>query len=489
MIALVEVPIIDALRDYSARQTTRFHMPGHKGGNEAGKEIISLLGRAPFLADVTNIPGMDDLHQPSGIIHEAQKLAAQAFGADRTYFLINGSSCGLMALLMATCKPGEEILLPRNIHRSILSGVILSGAVPVFFRPRYDAELFLPLAVDPDTIRKALERHPDARAVLLVNPTYHGIISNVREIADIVHSYDIPLLVDEAHGPHLGFHEDLPERSLDMGADAVVQGTHKVLSSFTQASMLHLKGYRVNRTKIEQSLKFLQSTSSSYLLLASLDAARAEMTVRGRELMNTALRNAHELRTQIDAIPGVHCIDEQWVQDRGAIGLDLTKVTITVKGLGVTGLWAENYLRQKYDLQVEMADIVNLLVIVSAANNETDMSRLVEGLQEIAALNNPADLLRTYLDRIKEHMCAPETKMICTPREAFFRPCEPVALNAGSGRVAAETVACYPPGIPVLCPGEEITDEIVDFLKLGLELGIHYQGQQDPLLRSLRVLA
>ena len=485
----VATPIIEALRDYMTGDTVRFHMPGHKGGRGTVPAIRDLVGASTLLADVTNIPGMDDLHQPTGAIRQAQELAARTFGADKTYFLVNGSSCGLMALILATCGLGEKILVPRNIHRSILGGIILSGAVPVFFRPIYDPDLLLPLAVTPETVYCTLKKHPDARAVFVISPTYNGITSDIRKIAEVVHGFGIPLFVDEAHGPHLGIHEGLPPRSLDCGADAAVHGTHKILTSFTQASMLHLKGKLVDRARLEQSLRILQSTSPSYLLLASLDAARADIDRQGREMLERALNLAQSLRRDLDSIPGVFSFDEDWVLSRGAAGLDRTKVTITVKNLGITGLWAELWLRENARLQVEMSDPFNLLAIVTAGNTPEDVRRLITGLKEISGLAESSPEIRPVFKTVLETAVqAPEAPLRVTPREAFFSPSVQVPLEEAAGRVAAETITCYPPGIPVICPGEEVTAEIVEYLAVGRRLGMHFQGPQDPAVRFVRVL-
>ncbi|RJX18036.1 MAG: aminotransferase class I/II-fold pyridoxal phosphate-dependent enzyme [Ammonifex sp.] len=483
------MPIVEALRNYINSTVARFHMPGHKGGAGTSPTIKDFLGADTLLADVTNIPGMDDLHQPTGIIRKAQELAAQTFGAEDSYFLINGSSCGLMALIMATCRPGDKILVPRNIHRSILSGIILSGTVPVFFRPFYDRELLLPLAVAPEIIRFTLAEHPDARAVFVISPTYNGITSDIAKIAEEVHRYGIPLLVDEAHGPHLGLHEGLPPRALDCGADAVVHGTHKILTSFTQASMLHVKGRRVDRARLEQSLRVLQSTSPSYLLLASLDAARADVAARGREMAATALNMAEGLRRAVENIPGVTAFGERWAVARGAAGLDRTKVTISVKNLGITGVKAEVWLRENAFIQVEMSDVFNLLVIITAGNTPDDVRRLVSGLEAISSAANKEMVVERDLTRVLETALeAPEAPLVVTPREAFFGPSLSVPLEKAAGMVAAETVACYPPGIPVLCPGEKITLEIIEYLNLVRNLGMHFQGPHDPTVEFIRVL-
>jgi lysine decarboxylase len=483
-------PLIEALREYAAGKTVRFHMPGHKGGAGTSPVIKDLMGQAVLWADVTNIPGMDDLHQPTGIIRKAQELAARTFGAEDTYFLINGSSCGLMALIMATCRPDDKILVPRNIHRSILSGIILTGTVPVFFKPVYDRELMLPLAVSPETIRCALAQNPDARAVFVISPTYNGVTSDIGKIAAEVHRYGIPLMVDEAHGPHLGLHEDLPPRALECGADAVVHGTHKLLTSFTQASMLHVTGPRVDRARLEQSLRVLQSTSPSYLLLASLDAARADVAAKGRQMFDRALKMAAELRVGIRNIPGVTTFDERWAVERGAAGLDNTKVTITVKDLGITGVKAEAWLRKNAFIQVEMSDVFNLLVIVTAGNTPGDIARLVSGLQAVAAEAGKGIMLEDDFHVVLEQALVepPETRLAVSPREAFFSPSVSLPLEKTAGEVAAETIACYPPGIPVLCPGEKITPQIIEHLQLVRRLGLHFQGPHDPTVRFIRVL-
>ncbi|MCL5058858.1 MAG: aminotransferase class I/II-fold pyridoxal phosphate-dependent enzyme [Actinobacteria bacterium] len=299
-----KTPIIDAVTKYINDWTVRFHMPGHKGAPVMEELIGRLIGNRAFAADVTNVPGMDDLHQAQSVIKEAQELAAGAFGADHTYFLVNGSSCGLQALIMGVCGPGDRILVPRNMHRSILSGIILAGAVPIFYRPEYDRHFAIPLSTSPETIEYYTSLHPDIKAVVLVSPTYHGIVSNISAISRITHRMNIPLLVDEAHGPHLRFHEELPRPSLDEGADAAVQGTHKMLSALTQASMLHIKGNMVDRYRVEAALRLLQSTSTSYLLLSSLDAARAQMASCGRELLQESLELALYLKKGIRALGG-----------------------------------------------------------------------------------------------------------------------------------------------------------------------------------------
>jgi len=485
---LSNTPVIDALKKYICDGTIRFHMPGHKGGQAAGNLLADFLGNKVFEADVTNIPGMDDLHQTHGIIKEAQEMAAKTFGADDTYFLINGSSCGLQALVMTVCNPGDKILVPRNMHRSILSGIILSGAVPVFFKPEYDAGFGIPLGTSPDTIADSLNCHPDVKAAIIVNPTYHGIVSNVTRIAEIVHAYNIPLLVDEAHGPHLYFHEELPQTALEAGADASVQGTHKILSAFTQASMLHTRGNLINKQRLEATLRLLQSTSTSYLLLASLDAARAQMGALGRQLMQDALDLSDFLRHEINKISGFRVLGNEITEKKGVFGLDRTKITISVRELGVAGLWAEQWLRRHHSIQVEMSDIFNLLLIVTFGNRQKDAYRLLKALMELKKRVNSVPE-KEYQYRISEDLNPvpgiPE--LVISPREAFTAPADLLPLQQAAGRISIEVIACYPPGIPVICPGEKITGEIVEYLATMREIGMHFQGCSDPYLRTICV--
>lgn len=486
---LQDPPIIGALKKYIDDWTVRFHMPGHKGRQDSGNLLGDFLGDRVFAADVTNVPGMDDLHQTHGVIKKAQEMAAATFGADSTYFLVNGSSCGLQALVMAACRPGEKILVPRNMHRSILSGIILSGAVPVFFVPGCDLKYKIPLGATPEAIQRCLDLQPDVKAVLLVSPTYHGITPDIPSIAAIAHSRGIPLLVDEAHGPHLCFHEDLPPSALEGGADATVQGVHKMLSAFTQASMLHLKGDRVDRQRLEASLKILQSTSTSYLLLASLDAARAQMAARGNFLVKSALELAGYLREKIGGIEGVSVFGRESVGSPGVFGLDLTKITISVRGLNVNGLWAEQWLREKHSIQVEMSDIFNLLLIVTFGNCRSDADRFLGALEELAGYAARSGIKNNPLAsavQIEPPPGVPE--LAVTPREAFWTPNVSLPLREAVGRICTEVIACYPPGIPVICPGERLTGEIIDYLEAVREMGVHFQGCHDPGVETVRVI-
>lgn len=477
------MPIIDALRGYVDDGVVRFHMPGHKGGRSAPAGVLDLLGNQVFAVDVTNVPGMDDLHQAEGVIHQAEELAAEVFGAEETYFLVNGASCGMHALVLATCEPGDLVLVPRNLHRSLLSGLILSGASPVFYDPLYDRDLGFFLGVRPETIADALSDHPGVRAVFIVSPTYQGIASDLTRIADIAHQHGIPLLVDEAHGPHFHFHPDLPATALSCGADACVHGSHKTLSAFTQAAMLHVKSELIDRSRLKSVLCYLQSTSTSYLLLASLDATRAQMGEDGHNLVQKALDLADYLRDAIRRTSGLYSFDQSWLEKKGNFRLDRTKVTVSVKGLGITGLEAEAWLRKVWRIQMEMSDVNNVLALTSFGNTMEDVECLAAAL---TALAEREDCVNQPLPVNPDP--PPQGILKMSPRAAFLGHSWPVPLEQAVGRIGAETITCYPPGIPVLVPGEVVSRDLVEYLGSMLKLGVHLQGPADPSLKYLRVV-
>ncbi len=486
-----QTPLLDAMVAYRRQGVTRFHMPGHRGGHGADWRLRELLGDSVFALDVTGVPGLDDLHQPSGPIRRAQELAAEAFGADHSFFLINGSTVGVQAMILAACEPKDKIIVARNVHKSILSAIILSGTAPIFVQPEVDPDFGIPMGVSPQAVAGALDRHPDARAVVLVSPTYHGFVADIAAIAEEVHRRGKVLLVDEAHGPHLGFHEELPLPSLLAGADACTQGVHKMLGGFTQASILHLRGERIDPARVRAVLRLLQSTSASYLLMASIDVARMQMATSGRQLLGRALELAHELRTRIEGVDGLQTFGPERARRPGAVGLDPTKVTVGVWPLGLTGHVVEGLLRDVGPLQAEMSDLLNVLFIVGFGNTSEELERLARALQYVA--RHAGSYRSARLERLvaaarvaSRPLPLPELEVL--PREAFFARSRPLALEQAEGAVSAEMVACYPPGIPILCPGERISAAAVSQLMLVREAELSVSGPRDPGLRTLQVL-
>jgi arginine/lysine/ornithine decarboxylase len=451
-------PLFDAMVALAESRKVSFHTPGHKSGKGISTRFRKYVGPKIFSIDLTTLDEVDSLQRPVGVIKEAQELAAEAAGADRSFFLVNGTTGGNHAMILATARPGDEILVPRNVHKSILTGIILSGARPRFFLPEYDPELGIALNVTPEAVQKALAAHPAARLLTLTSPNYYGVAAQTGPIIDAAHAQGRVVLMDEAHGPHLHFHPALPPSAVDDGADLCVQSTHKIVGGMTQASMLHIKGDRVDPARVAGALQILQSTSPSYILMASLDLARMQMATEGRKLLVKAIALAEEARRRINAIEGLFCLDAKRVEASGEFRLDVTKLTVSVVGIGLTGFEASALLNTEFDIQVEMADLRNVLIIVSIGDHRDDLDRLVTAFERLAA--------RERRPALEKRVPPPplESRQNLTPREAYFSPFEVRPLREAVGRTSADTVTIYPPGIPVLVPGEEVTPEAIEYL-------------------------
>lgn len=466
-------PLVAALQACLRSDRAAFYTPGHKGGQGISQLHRTVFGGEIFRVDVPELPGLDDLFAPECVIAEAQQLAAAAFGADQTWFLVNGSTCGVEAAMLATCGPGDKVLVPRNAHQSVLSGLILSGATPVWTAPVYDAAWQLALGSAVDEIAAALQQHSDIKAVLVVSPTYEGVCSDIAAIALAVHRYNIPLIVDAAHGPHFAFHPALPASALSSGADIVVHSAHKVLAAFTQAAMLHVQGERCDRDRLNQALRMTQSSSPSYLLLGSLDAARHQMANQGYDLMEQTLALSELARSQLlqARIPVLDVSPSSEFQQ------DLTRLTVDVTAANTTGFDADMWLHER-GITAELPTLRQLTFIISLGNSIRDIDRLIQGLTHLPAtkvVNLPAyDLNMPVLQM--------------SPRDAFFAHSELSNTDQAIGCISADAVCIYPPGIPQLMPGESITAEVLSALKLAQASGAHISGLSDPTLQTLRVL-
>ncbi|MBW4612408.1 MAG: aminotransferase class I/II-fold pyridoxal phosphate-dependent enzyme [Desmonostoc vinosum HA7617-LM4] len=483
-----QTPLLDAIKTWMTRSHAAFYTPGHKQGEGISELLTDLLGKAVFRADLTELTGLDNLFAPGGAIQEAQQLAAEAFGASQTWFLVNGSTCGVEAAILATCGVGDKIILPRNVHSSAIAGLILSGATPIFVNPEYDLLLDIAHSITPCNVQSALQQHPDAKAVLVVYPTYYGICGDLQAIAHITHQYNIPLLVDEAHGVHFAFHPELPTPALTAGADLTVQSTHKVLGAMTQASMLHTQGDRVNSDRISKALQLVQSTSPSYLLLASLDAARQQMATQGKILMSRTLQLAKEARTEISQIAGLSVLHiSPAKQTPGFMSFDQTRLTVTVSDLGITGFEAEEILNEKLGVTAEFASQQHLTFIISLGNTVADIEQLVQGFVTLAKEYRRTNLM---VKNPVEHnfISIPTYTLHLSPREAFFATSETLPLEQTSDRICAEIVCPYPPGIPVLMPGEIITKSVINYLQKILAMGGFISGCVDISCKTLKVL-
>ncbi|GAP97305.1 aminotransferase class I/II-fold pyridoxal phosphate-dependent enzyme [Leptolyngbya sp. NIES-2104] len=466
----MRVPLLEMLANCAQSQNAAFHTPGHKRGQGSFAAFQELIGDRALRADLPELPELDNLFAPQGAIDEAQKLAAETFGAEQTWFLANGSTCGIIATILATCNPGDKILLPRNVHQSAISGLILSGAVPIFLPPEYDPVLDIAHSVTPKTVETALKQHPDAKAVLVIHPTYFGVCGDLSAIANLTHSFGIPLLVDEAHGAHFAFHPDFPISALSAGADLTVQSTHKTLSALTQASMLHVQGSRIERDRISRALQLVQSTSPNYLLLASLDAARAQMAIEGKALMTRTLELADRARSQIQSV----------LEFSNCFAVDRTRVTITVSHLGLDGFAADELL-QTFGVTAEFPSLQHLTFIVSLGNTEADIDRLIEACDRLPV----SEPITPLSGKIEQSFSVPSL----SPREAFFAASHLVPLEQAIDQISAELICPYPPGIPVLLPGERITKNAIAQLQTVLQAGGFISGCSDPTLNRLKIVS
>ena len=492
---IAQMPLVQALQAAAERSRAPFHTPGHRQGNGVARELGDWWGQAVFQADLPELPELDNLFAPQGAIAAAQALAASAFGAEQTYFLVNGSTSGVIAAILATCQPGEKIILPRTVHQSAISGVILAGAIPIFLAPEYDAERDMTHCLTPAAIANALAQHPDARAVLIVSPTYYGVCGDVAAIAQLAHQHNLPLLVDEAHGAHFAFHPDLPTPAMIAGADVAVQSIHKTLTAMTQAAMLHRQGNRVKDDRLRNALMLVQSTSPSYLLLASLDAARQQMATQGFERMQYAIDLAESARSRLSQIPGLAVLNPDQAGSPGFVALDRTRLTVPVAGLGLDGFTADEILHQTWGVTAELPTLQHLTFIITPGNTEADIDRLVQGFQELARAAhldapNPATFSRKAQNPTLKTQKIPHLSMTqsLSLRDAFFAPSETRSIAQSVGYLSAELVCPYPPGIPVLMPGELITSAAIAYLQQILNVGGKISGCADPSLETLRVI-
>lgn len=479
-----KTPLLDALMEYVNNNTVPFHVPGHKKGQGMWNEFKNFVGTNVLSMDVTVFKQVDSLHKPTGVIKAAQELAADAYNTDYTFFSIHGTSGAIQAMVMSVVGPGEKIIIPRNVHKSVTAGIILSGASPVYMQPEIDHTVGVALNVTPETVENALEDNPDAKAVLIVNPTYYGVSTDIEKIVNIVHRYNIPLIVDEAHGPHLHFNSRLPISAVDAGADICSQSTHKIIGSMTQSSLLHVRKGFVDVNRVKTVLSLLQTTSPSYILLASLDAARKQMVIDGKELLDKTIDLADYARKSINSIEGYYCFGEEVLGKKGAYAFDPTKVTITCKDLGLSGYELERILAEKYYIQPEMSDLYNVLCVFSLGDTKESVDKLINALKEIS------DVQCCSLRRKLEIIDVPDIpEQILTPRDAFNSMTVSVPLSDSMGQISAEFLMAYPPGIPILCPGEMITKDIIDYVKALKEANLYVQGTEDPEVNHIKVVS
>jgi arginine decarboxylase len=486
-----DAPLVEALSAYRRDHTAAFHTPGHKLGAGAPADLIDAVGTRLLSADMGIANGLDDTQESGGLLRRAEDLAAAAWGARRSFFTPNGSSSGLQALVMAVAGPGEQVIVPRNAHKSLLAGLILSGAVPVFVEPTLDETWQVAVNVPLSRYVAALEAHSDARALFVTSPSYNGFCADVPGLAALAHAAGLPLVVDQAWGAHLRFAEELPTDAMAAGADAAVISVHKLLSGLSQASVvLAAGGDRFDVERLRTMVTMLRTTSPLAPIYVSIDAARRQMVEHGEALWGEALRLAVLARRRLAAIPGVAVLD--WVDaahdaaQAGAVDFDPVRLTISAAALGLSGYELERALRAGQAVAIEATDPHNIVANITFGDSEASVERLVSALTAIAAEARTSGKKAATQASPKLPLAG---RQAISPRAAFFGACEALPLAACAGRASAEMVVPYPPGIPVLGPGEEITAETVGYLREAAASGILIHGPRDLTLATLQVVA
>lgn len=481
-----QAPLYQALCDYAAEGNAPFHMPGHMLGRGACRELKELMGEKALQADITQVLDMDDIHRPESFTKAAQELAAECFGAEQTWFLINGSTCGNQAMLMASLQPGEEVILPRCAHRSLQAGLIFSGAVPRYAASPYDKEGGVSLAVEAEELERLQRLHPQVKVWAVTSVTPYGACADMKKISDRAHACGAAVLADEAWGPHFGAAEGLPPSAMAQGADCAVQSAHKLLGALSQASLLHCQGRRIERGRLHLALRMLQSTSPNYLLLASLDLARRQLALEGEKLWRRALERAMELRSFISGLPGFRVMEKGRAHD-----FDYTKVVVSALELGVDGVQLERTLRYRFKVQPEMSDMRNVVLVITPSQTDEDLLRLKAALREISA--SPYDWIakegvKMPLRRVEELDFPGFPEAVLSPREAYFAEAVSVSWKEAAGKICGELITPYPPGIPLICPGERIEKEHFEYLRELNSVGIPIDGLQDRNFERVKIL-
>jgi len=477
-----QAPIFETLLARAKRKVTSFHTPGHKNGKGLDKKLKEFTGKSAYYFDVTVFPEVDSLHDPVSSIKKAQSLMADAYGVKNSFFLVNGSTVGNQAMLLSACNPGDSVIVSRNAHKSILAGIILSGVWPIWLQPKVDQNLDILFEPQPEQIEAALNQFPEAKAVFITSPTYNGVTADLVKISEIVHRHGKFLLVDEAHGPHLKFHEDLPISAVEAGADLCVQSTHKVLSALSQGSVLHFNSEILDINRVKKVISMLQTTSPNYLILASIDLARRQAIQNGEKILERVIRIAEYARKKLNQTRHFFSFTRTEIQAR-SYDLDVTKLTINVTKSGLSGQEIDAILSKEYNIQVDAADLFNLIAILGTGTDKTDIDHLVKTLEEIDS---------KYRGTAKNwtlQIPSLSTEMVMMPREVFLsKKTKRVPLSKAAGHISAQTLTPYPPGIPVLIPGERITEEICNYLTNLSEKELRVSGQETDTLRTIKVV-
>ncbi len=473
-------PVYEALERLRKKRVVPFDVPGHKRGR-GNPELKELLGEKCVSLDVNSMKPLDNLRHPMSMKKGAEDTGVVAFGADHAFFMVGGTTSSVQSMVMTACQAGQKIILPRNVHKSVINALVLNGAVPVYVNPKVDERLGISLGMEMGDLEQAIFDNPDAVCVLVNNPTYYGICSDLKSIVRLAHEHNMLVLVDEAHGTHLYFGENLPVNAMEAGADMASVSMHKSGGSLTQSSLL-LVNSTVNWEYVSQIVNLTQTTSASYLLLSSLDISRRNLVMRGRESFARVVEMAEYAREEINDIGGYYAYGRELMNGNSVFDFDVTKLSVFTRDIGLAGIEVYDLLRDEYDIQIEFGDITNILAYISIGDRIQDIERLVGALSDIKRLysKNPAHML-------KSEYIAP--KVCVSPQKAFYADKVSMPIGETAGKICSEFVMCYPPGIPILAPGEIITPEIIQYINYAKEKGCSMQGTQDPYVENLNVLA
>ncbi|MER7495109.1 ornithine decarboxylase [Streptomyces pharetrae] len=479
-------PVLEALQEFRRRGDVAYGPPGHKQGRGADPRVVDIVGMDVFRSDVLTLNGLDDRRQSQGVLSQAQELMADAVGATEAFFSTCGSSLSVKTAMLAVAGPGEKMLLSRNAHKSVVAAVVVNGVEPIWVHPKFDADRHLAHPPEPEDVRNRLREHPDAKGMLLITPTDWGTCADVRGVARACHEFDVPLIVDEAWGAHLPFHPDLPAWGMDAEADLVVTSVHKMGGAIEQSSVFHLQYDRVASEVLKQREDLLGTTSASALVYATLDGWRRQMVEHGRELLDTALARARRIRAAADELPGLRVMGREIVDEGLAADLDPLKIVIDVRELGISGMQAAEWLRAHRHVDVGGSDSCRISASITHADDDETERLLIDALRSLV---EKADTIERQPPVHLPEPSALELEQAMLPRDAFFAPVEHVPVERAVGRISAEMISPYPPGVPAIAPGEVITAEVLDYLRSGVEHGVLIPDAADSSVRTLRVVA
>jgi len=472
-------PLFEALESFKSMRIVPFDVPGHKRGR-GNKELLNFLGEKCLSVDVNSMKPLDNLCHPVGVIKKAEQLAAEAFGAANAFFMVGGTTSCVQAMILSVVKKDDKIILPRNVHRSVINALILCGATPVYVNPQTDDKLGISLGMSVKDVKDTIEKNRDAKAILVNNPTYYGICSNLSEITKLAHENNMMVLVDEAHGTHFYFGENMPVSAMAAGADMTSVSMHKSGGSLTQSSIL-LCGKNVNEGYVRQIINLTQTTSGSYLLLSSLDISRRNLALNGREIFRHVTDLTSYARGEINRIGDYYAYARELINGDSIFEFDTTKLTVHTLDIGLAGIEVYDLLRDEYDIQIEFGDLGNILAYVSVGDDLKNIERLIGALSEIRRIYK-----KEKVSLMKYEYINPE--VVIPPQQAFYSNRENVELKNAVGQICGEFVMSYPPGIPILAPGERVTKDVVDYIIYAKKKGCSLTGTEDMEVNRLNVV-